>query len=235
MFQFRDIPSSPNGRKSIKGVLLNGVPSQLLGNDLADLEATPFLYKLHEYPDYESVWIALVAAEGDEIERISVGAKLTVEFLSHEWTWRIIMLSCIWYLCTSLTRWSVANLPLQIALVLANSYLACAMRTLFRSSITNENNGSAEAFRKSPNCETCLKYNFININLSSPMATLKSRRTRLILDDSTVTLNAYETADAILNYVRANHDNFEDFASSIGSYFHRIVSSYQLHFQGQHL
>lgn len=205
MFQYRDVPSSPNSRKSINVVF----PAPLLGNDLADLEAIPFLYKLYEYPDNESVWIALVAAEGDEIERISMGAKLAVEILSHEWTWRIIMLSCIWYLCTSLTRWSVADLPLQIALVLASSYLSFAMRNLFRSSITNENNGPAEAFRKNPNCETCLKYNFININLSSPVATLKSRRSRLLLNDSTVILNAYETADAILKYVRANHDNFE--------------------------
>jgi len=181
----------------------------LIIRESAGVEINPLLKRVVSYLDNESMWISLVIEDGDEFERVSPWAARTIMFASHVWTWRVIMLSCIWFLLTSLANFNMANIPLQLALIAASAYLSTSMRSLFRSSSNNENSGAARQFRLHPSMRTCLAYNCFD-PFATAGAQLQAAKKNGSLRNSAVILNAYETGDAILKYIRANHDNFEN-------------------------
>jgi len=163
-----------------------------------------------KYQDHESMWISLVVEQGDEVRRISPYAAEAISIISHVWTWRVVMICCVWYLITSLVAWQMNALPLQIALVLASGYLCTAMRFLFRTSFRNENNGTARELRLKPSFKTWLAYNCCDAFAAASSGVQEAKRRAVVVGNSAVILNAYETHDAIWKYIRANHDNFEN-------------------------
>lgn len=181
----------------------------LIIRESAGAEINPLLKRVVSYHDNESMWISLVIEDGDEFERVSPWAARAIMFASHVWTWRVIVLCCIWYLLTSLASFDIANIPLQLALIAASAYLSTSMRSLFRSSSNNENSGAARQFRLQPGMKTCLAYNCFD-PFATAGAQLQAAKKNGCLRNSAVILNAYETGDAILKYIRANHDNFEN-------------------------
>ena len=178
------------------------------GGDVRD--EAPLLQTFLKYADHESMWISLVVEQGDELRRISPYAADAIEIISHVWTWRVVVICCVWYLITSLVAWQINALPLQIALVLASGYLSTAMRFLFRTSFHNENNGTARDLRLKPSLNTWMAYNCCDSFATASSGVQEAKRRAVVVGNSAVILNAYETHDAIFKYIRANHDNFEN-------------------------